>query len=105
LSPRVVCALKEFGECEKTFYACRPWQKCCCQKHQKRLDYLMVKKSVSRARRRMAKKRTQAASNAPRAHSPRIGRRRQVAVRSMGNVLAVLLAERPEVFRRLAEGK
>jgi len=102
MSPRLVCALERFKECSKSFYQRRPWQKCCSRKHQKRLDYLLGRSAVQR---RKAKGRAQAASNAPKAHSPRIGRRRQVAVRSVGNMLAVLFAERPEIFRRLAEGK
>lgn len=65
MSPRVVCALEEFGECSKWFRQYRTWQKCCCSKHTKRLGYLLEKKERSGRRRRTANRRAQAAAEPP----------------------------------------
>src|SRR5260370_1448180 len=94
VSSRLVCALEKLKgkdgkpECQKGFRQNRPWQKCCCRKHQKRFDYLEQKRSAGR--RRKARGRAQAAANAPRAHFTRVSSRRYVEVGSIREALAVV---------------
>ena len=99
MSPRLVCALEKFGECSKSFYPRRAWQRCCSAKHTKRLGYLLERK---RMRRRKAKGRTQGASNAPREHSTRFSRIPAGKSRSMANVLGSLAQRNPGFLLRLA---
>ena len=83
MSPKVICALAKYmkpdgsPECERTFYKSRPWQKCCCRKHQNRLTYL-ERKALLETAREMASKRAQMASNARTAHSRRVYCRRVI---------------------------
>ena len=99
MSPRLVCALERFGECSKSFYPRRAWQRCCCSKHTNRLRWLLERK---RMRRRKAKVRAQGASNARSEHSTRFSRIPAGKSRSMANVLGGLATARPEFFFRLA---
>jgi len=99
MSPRLVCALERFKECSKSFRQQRPWQKCCCRKHQKRLDYLLGRSAMQR---RKAKGRTQGASNAARPHSTRFSRIPAGKSASLPNVLGALARVRPDFFLRLA---
>jgi hypothetical protein len=101
MSPRLVCALERFGECSKSFYPRRAWQRCCSAKHTKRLGYLLERKAM---RRRKAKGRTQGASNAPREHSTRFSRIPAGKSASLANVLGGLATARPGFFLRLAAG-
>jgi hypothetical protein len=109
VSPRLVCALEKFKdkngkpECQKGFRQNRPWQRCCSDKHTKRLAYLEERRERAVARRRKeARKRAQEPSNAPREHSRRFSRTRPGNSRDFKNVLGALAAARPEFFLRLA---
>ena len=106
MSPRLVCALERFKgragkpECQKAFRQNRPWQKCCCRRHQKRFDYLEEKRLAGR--RRKARGRAQRLSNAPRAHFTRIRSRRYVEVGSVGKGLELAARLNPKFLLRLA---
>jgi hypothetical protein len=99
MSPRTVCKLEKFQECSKALPKSRPWQEFCCGKHRKRFGYLLERLV---RRRRLARKRNRAASNAPRAHSGRVYCRRYIEVGSVRKALMVLSESRPEFFLRLA---
>lgn len=95
MSPRRVCKLERFKECSRAVPKTRSWQEFCCQAHRLRFRYLVE-------RRRMAKKRNRAASNACSTHSRSRPSRRYVEVGSIRKGLELAARLNPEFIRRLA---
>lgn len=98
MSPRIVCALEKFGECKKSFRQYRPWQRCCCREHTKRLAYLLEKKERSARRVRMNRKRAAGSPEPPWEAPKRVRCRRYIEVGFTRKALMMISEDKLDFF-------